>query len=155
LFNTVSFQFNINYQLANLGVAAATNILSARAISQQTMLQANQVLQQVSQQVRGAYLNALTAREQIDVTATGVESSAEELRLANLRVQMGIGTNLELIQAQRDYITALINQAQAIIQSNEAQAQLLHDTGVISVETLLNGFSPTRRPISSNGRKTF
>ena len=153
LFNTVSFQFNINYQLANLGVTAVTNILSARVISQQTMLQANQVLQQVSQQVRGAYLNALTAREQIDVTATGVESSAEELRLANLRVQMGIGTNLELIQAQRDYITALINQAQAIIQSNQAQAQLLHDTGLISVDSLLNGFDARRT--SSTGRRTF
>jgi outer membrane protein TolC len=116
------------------------------------MLQANQVLQQVSQQVRAAYLNALTAREQIDVTATGVESSAEELRLANLRVQMGIGTNLEAIQAQRDYITALINQAQAIITSNQAQAQLLHDTGLISVDTLLTGYKPPR--ISSNGSKT-
>lgn len=142
LFNTVAFSFNLNYTLANLGTTAVANILATRANTQQTLLQANQVLQQVSQQVRSAYLNALTAREQIDVAATGVASSAEALRLANLRVQMGIGTNLELIQAQRDYIQALINQAQAIITSNQAQAQLLHDTGLISVDTLLNGYRP-------------
>lgn len=150
-FDTLAFNFNMNWQLANLGVTSVTNILTARAISQQTMLQANQVLQQVSQQVRSAYLNALTAREQIDVAATGVESSAEELRLANLRVQTGVGTNLELIQAQRDYIQALINQAQAIITSNQAQAQLLHDTGLISTDTLLKGYSPRR--ISSTGNQ--
>jgi len=64
---------------------------------------------------------------------------------------MGVGTNLELIQAQRDYIQALINQAQAIIASNQAQAQLLHDAGIISVETLTAGF---KRPISSTGNTT-
>jgi OMF family outer membrane factor len=136
----VSFGFNLNWTLSNLGTTNAANILASRAVARQSILQANQVLQQVSQQVRSAYLNALTAREQIDVTATGVASSAEELRLANLRVQMGVGTNLELIQAQRDYITALINQAQAIIASNQAQAQLLHDTGLISLDTLTSGY---------------
>jgi outer membrane protein TolC len=150
-FNTMSFSFNLNWTLGQLGTTAAANILSARAIARQALLQCNQVLMQVSQQVRSAYLNALTAREQIDVTATGVASSAEELRLANLRVQMGVGTNLELIQAQRDYIQALINQAQAIIASNQAQAQLLHDTGMISVDTLTTGF---KLPISSTGNTT-
>ncbi|HEY9793344.1 MAG TPA: TolC family protein [Candidatus Obscuribacterales bacterium] len=150
-FNTVSFSFNLSWTLGQLGTTAAANILSARSIARQAYLQCNQVLLQVSQQVRSAYLNALTAREQIDVTATGVASSAEELRLANLRVQMGVGTNLELIQAQRDYIQALINQAQAIIASNQAQAQLLHDAGIISVETLTAGF---KRPISSTGNTT-
>jgi outer membrane protein TolC len=150
-FDTISLAFNLNWTLGNLGTTAAANILGARAVARQAMLQANQVLLQVSQQVRSSYLNALTAREQIDVTATGVASSAEELRLANLRVQMGVGTNLELIQAQRDYIMALINQAQAIIASNQAQAQLLHDTGLISQDTLTLGY---HSPISSTGNTT-
>jgi outer membrane protein TolC len=145
--NTVAFGFSMNWQLGNLGTAAGFQIMQARVTARQALLQANQVLQQVGQQVRGSYLNALTAREQIDVTARGVASAAEELRLANLRVQMGVGTNLELIQAQRDYITALINQAQAIIASDQAQAQVLHDTGLISVDTLTRGY---QRRIGSN-----
>lgn len=151
LFYTSSEAFNLNWSLTNMGLSTAANILAARATSRQSLLQANQVLLQIGQQVRTDYLNMLTAREQIDVTATGVASSTEELRLANLRLQMGVGTNLELIQAERDYITALINQAQAIIASNEAQAQLLHDTGVISLDTLTAGY---KRTIGSTGSTT-
>lgn len=139
-FNSVAENFQLGQQLSNLGTTAAANILQSRTQARQSQLQENQVLMGVSNQVRPSYLNMLAAREQIDVTATGAASGVEELRLANLRVQMGVGTNLELIQAQRDYIQALINQAQAIIASNQAQAQLLHDVGVISVDTLTVGY---------------
>ena len=53
-----------------------------------------------------------------------------------------MGTNLEQIQSQRDYAAALTNQAQAIGNSNIAQAQLLHDMGMISVTTLTEGYKP-------------
>jgi len=121
---------------------SVASIVSARALSRQSALQANQQLQLVSQQVRFDYITALTAREQIDNAAYGAESSAEALRLAELRLQSGLGTNLELIQAQRDYINALYTQAQAIVASNSAQAQLLHDLGVINVDNLLVGYRP-------------
>ena len=39
-------------------------------------------------------------------------------------------------------MTALTNQAQAIVNSNIAQAQLLHDMGMISVTTLTDGYTP-------------
>lgn len=140
IYSFVSFQFNMNWTLGQLGATAASNILSARASSRQSLLQCNQALLEVSQQVRSAYANMLSTRRQIDVAATGVASATEELRLANLRLQMGVGTNLELIQSERDYIQALVNQVQAIISSNEAQAQLLHDTGVISLTSLTSGY---------------
>ncbi len=92
----------------------------------------------VSEQVRSSYLTSLAARKQIDTAASSLESATEALRLANLRLQAGTGTNLELIQAQRDYVVALTSQAQAIVASNQAQAQLLHDMGVITTESLLN-----------------
>jgi len=104
------------------------------------MVQANQELQLVVEQVRGAYLNTIATREQIDTAAKGVASTGEALRLANLRLSTGLGSNLELIQAQRDYIAALVTQAQAIVASNQAQVQLLHDTGVISRQTILHGY---------------
>lgn len=134
--NSLQIGLNVSWTLGGLGVPASMNIMASRALARQALYQANQELLLVTQQVRTDYLNALTAREQIDVAASGVASSGEALRLANLRVQTGVGTNLELITAQRDYITALISQVQAIIASNQAQAQLLHDTGMISLDTL-------------------
>ena len=144
LFNTYQQGFSISMSLPNLGATYIFNIVSARALSRQAQLQANQELLLVTEQVRAAYLTAITAREQIDTAAYGVASAAEALRLANLRLQTGLGSNLELIQAQRDYVTALTNQAQAIVISNQAQAQLLHDMGLISADNLLDGYQPSK-----------
>jgi outer membrane protein TolC len=108
------------------------------------MWQANQALLLAEQQIRNSYLSALTARAQIDTAAYGVDSAREALRLAQVRLKTGVGTNLELIQAQRDFIAALIAQATAISDSNAAQTQLLHDTGLISVDAIVKAFFPDR-----------
>lgn len=142
LFNTFQAGFGVSWSLPNLGATYIFNVVSARALSRQAMLQANQALLLVSEQVRSSYLNTVMTREQIDSAAYGVASAAEALRLANMRLQTGLGSNLELIQAQRDYVNALTSQAQAIVGSNQAQAQLLHDLGMISVKTLLEGYKP-------------
>jgi outer membrane factor, OMF family len=138
--------FDINWNLAGMGVPDTMNVLSARALSRQALLQYNQQVITVMQQVRSSYLNSLAAEEQVDVAGEAVVSSAEGLRLANLRLQNGVGTNLELIQAQRDYINSLITQAQAIINFNISQAQLLRDMGTISVPTLT---AELNRPIAA------
>jgi len=140
LFNTTQNSLSLGYSLPNLGMATIANIVGAKALSRQSLLQANQELQLVRQQVRSDYIVVMSVREQIDNAAYGVDSSKEALRLANLRMVTGNGTNLELIQAENTYINALYAQAQAIIASNQAQAQLLHDMGVISQDTLLHGY---------------
>lgn len=140
LFKTNQAGMGLVWNLNGMGLVNAANIVAAQSLARQSGVQANQELQTVFMQVRSSYLNWRVAREQIDNAATGVESSAEELRLAELRLRQGVGTNLELISAQRDYINALTSQAQAIVGSNLAQAQLLHDTGVITMDTLLHGY---------------
>ena len=140
LFKTNQEGFALVWSLNGCGLVSVANIVAAQALSRQSAVQANQALQTAFQQVRSSYLGWRVAREQIDNAAHGVDSSAEELRLAELRLGTGVGTNLELIQAQRDYITALTTQSQAIVGSNLAQAQLLHDTGIISMQTLLHGY---------------
>ena len=140
LFRTVQNGLGLTWNLNGMGMVNAANILGAQSLNRQAGIQANQELQTVFQQVRSDYLNWRAAREQIDNAAYGSTVSAEELRLALIRLRQGVGTNLEVIQAQRDYINALTTQAQAIVGSNNAQAQLLHDTGLISKETLLEGF---------------
>lgn len=140
--------FDLSWNLDGFGVVDAGRTLSAKALARQAMLQSNQQLLTVLQEIHGSYLNMLTASEQVDVAGEAVFSSGEQLRLANLRLRYGQGINLELIQAQRDYITSLVSQAQAIITYNIAQAQLLRDTGMISVGAL----TTTRPPkISSTG----
>ncbi len=128
--------FDLTWNLNGFGAVDAGNTLAARALARQAMLQSNQQIITVLQQVRSSYLNMLTAEAQVDVAGEAVVSATEQLRLANLRLRYGQGINLELIQAQREYINSLTSQAQAIIAYNVAQAQLLRDTGLISVATL-------------------
>jgi outer membrane protein TolC len=140
LFETYQQGLGLVWNLPGFGLQNIANIASAQALNRQAGIQANQEYQTILQQVRYDFLNWRAAREQIDNAARGVASSDEALRIAEIRLREGVGTNLELIQAQRDYINALTTQAQAIVGSNLAQAQLLHDTGVISMDTLLHGY---------------
>ncbi len=140
VFETYQQGLGLVWTLNSFGLTSMANIAAAGSLSRQATIQANQELQTVLQQVRSDYLNWRAAREQIDNAAQGVTASTEELRLAAIRLSQGVGTNLDVIQAEHDYINALTTQAQAIVGSNLAQAQLLHDTGIISTDTLLHGF---------------
>ncbi|MBX9686821.1 MAG: TolC family protein [Candidatus Obscuribacterales bacterium] len=140
LTNTFQAGLSLTWSLPNLGQGSVGNILSARSLARQALLQANQELLMVGEQVRFAYCSKLAARAQIDSSSYAVKSAGEALRLATLRLRSGVGNNLELIKAQRDYVAALKAHAQAIVASNIAQAQVLHDSGLISRETLLNGY---------------
>lgn len=143
---TLTAGFDLTWSIASLGVPDAMNVQSQRFLARQALLQYNQQVIAVTQQVRSSYLSALVAEEAVDVAGEGVVASTEGLRLANLRLRHGAGTNLEVIQAQRDYIQSLVNQAQAIVAYNNAQAQLLHDTGQISLATLT---TQIKQPISA------
>jgi len=134
-----SIGFRFDWNLPGFGVPTIASSLAAKAQARGALLNSNQQLLYVLQQVRESYLNSQTAERFIEVADKGVISSAEELRLSRVRLANGVGTNIDVINAQRDFITALIQKANAIIQFNIAQAQLLHDTGVISVDTLTSG----------------
>lgn len=66
-----------------------------------------------------------------------VNSSAEELRLSQMRFQYGVGKNIDVLKAQEDFTSALIENARAMVSFNISQAQLLRDTGIISSDNLL------------------
>jgi outer membrane protein TolC len=138
-FSTYQQGFALVWSLSNGGLTSVANLFAANSLSRQAGIQANQELQTVIQQVRSNYLNWRAAREQIDNAGHGARASHEELRLARLRRYVEVATELEVIQAQRDYINSLTAQAQAIVNSNLAQAQLLHDTGIITSDALLHG----------------
>ncbi len=96
----------------------------------------------MAEQVRGDYLAVLAARDLIDKAAASTAATKESLQYAQARLAQGVNTELDLIRAQHDYIASLTSQAQAIVASNVAQAQLLHDMGMISATTLTSGYRP-------------
>ena len=153
LFREVQAGVSLNWSLPSFGLITVPNILAARVLARQALMQCNQELSLVAQQVRGDYLAILAAKEAIDKAAATTAATREQLVYARARLQNGISTQLEVLRAQHDYIAALTAQGQAIVASNVAQAQLLHDMGMINATTLTSGYQPgiytTSKPTGS------
>ena len=135
---------DMQWQLGGLGLTQAAQVESARAEARKRQLQFMRELNFVYKSVRDSYLNIITAENLIIETTSTVESSKEQLRIAKDRLENGVGTNLDVITAQRDYTSALIDKADAVIQFNTAQVDLLRDIGKISVATLVSN-TPLRQ----------
>lgn len=131
--------FLVDWSYFNLGVPALAGVASAKHTARQALLQANQQFMSVLAAVRTSYLASLLAEREVDVTTRAVASSSEQLRLARVRLANGVGTNIDVLQAQQVWTQSLINKADAILRFNQAQVQLLHDIGMISLGTLTSG----------------
>ncbi len=145
---TYLLNFGVNWQLQGLGTTATTDVATARWQARQAMLQAHQAFLNVCDQVRNSYNETITAERAIDLATNEVLSAQEELRLARLRLASGLSTNLEVLTAQRDLTQARIDQALALVNFNKSQTQVLHDIGLISIDTLTKGSvvdAPLRR----------
>lgn len=129
---------NVNWNFEGLGTVDAANIYAAKLTARQAVLQQNQILNRVTAQVRRSYLRTLQTDRKIDEAVAQVRSANEELRLAQLRFQNGVGRNIDVLKAQQDYTSSLIEKARALVNFNNAQVDLLHDTGLISMTTLLS-----------------
>ena len=130
---------NANWRLRGFGIVDSMDVAQARWQARQAGLQSQKELQTICSQVRNSYVQILDKERNVEESSNEVRSSLEELRLAELRKFSGLGLNLDIITAQRDYTQARVSKAQAIIDFNIAQAQLLHDLGTISTEALTSG----------------
>jgi len=79
---------------------------------------------QVRLEVEQAYIAVVEAAERVTATAKAVESARENLRLAQGRYDAGVGTILDLTDAQLALTNAEADQVRALTDHKLAQAQL-------------------------------
>lgn len=72
-----------------------------------------------------------TSNLRIQTSSAALSSAEEALRLARLRFQAGVGTQLEVINADRDLTQARVNRLIAIIDYNRALAAIRRATGTL------------------------
>lgn len=113
------FETRLRWRLFDGGRAFA----GARA-AERRMDQANtrfaDLRNQIRFEVEDAYYQLIANRENIGSTRQNVATREEALRLARLRFQAGVGTQTDVINAQRDLSQARGNFLQAIIQYNQS-----------------------------------
>lgn len=71
-------------------------------------------------QVEEAYFNLIANQENIDTASKNVETATEQLRLARLRFQAGVGTQTDVINSQRDLTNARSRFLDAIVNYNQS-----------------------------------
>ena len=80
--------------------------------------------------VQKAYLNLRSAEQTIQSTQTAVAQGQESFRIATLRYRAGVGTNLDVLDAETKLTTARNNYVQALYNYNISIAALEQLTGV-------------------------
>jgi len=113
----------LNWELYDGGRAAAqVNQFKADQAIAETRFE--QDARQARYDVEESYINQKSRLQQIETATKAVEQAAEALRLARLRLDAGVGTQLEVITAESDLTRADVNRVQAIIGYNQSRANL-------------------------------
>ncbi len=122
---------------SGLGLTTTSKINQARYQAMLAKNNLDSVTQKVEQEVRSSFLKVQTTEKLMEVSIKRLKSAQEALRLAKLRLENGVGINTELLNAQKQYSSALTSNIGAVIDYNNSQAELIHSIGIISIDNLV------------------
>lgn len=123
-----------------VGVTASMNIFDSGVTwsrihsAQEALVQAKESQRQIKDavelEVRTDYLNLREAEKRITTTQVAVASAEEDYHIAVVRYQAGVGTNIDVMDAQEALTQAKTNYYQALYNYNTSKAQLNTSMGV-------------------------
>jgi outer membrane protein TolC len=128
-----------------------------RALLSESKITYDDDVRQVELEVQQAYSNLQQNRELIQSQEKNVEQADEALRLAKARLDAGAGTQLDVLNAQVQLLTAQSTRLQALFGYNSSLAEFDRVTGAQSVYTeSFNSLAPraTRSKIYRTGSGT-
>jgi outer membrane protein len=123
--------FNLSIPVFNGGLFAARRAAAEQEASARTW-DVQQLQLEVSEQVRDAWYRADEAYRSLNVTARLVAESREALRLAQDRYEAGLGSIVELNEAQLNQTSAEISAADATYTYLTRRAQLDYAAGLLN-----------------------
>jgi TolC family type I secretion outer membrane protein len=106
------------------GLLTYHNVRVANANTRATLANAEVLSQDVSKEVDQRYLDLTAAWELIRATKKALEAARENFRLAQGRYQVGVGSIIEVTDAQVQYFQADLRFVQALFEYRVAEAQL-------------------------------
>lgn len=124
----------------SVGVTASMNVFDSGVTwsrihaAQENLAKAKesqrQIKDNVELEVRTDYLNLREAEKRITTTQVAVASAEEDYHIAVVRYQAGVGTNIDVMDAQEDLTQAKTNYYQALYNYNTSKAALNTSMGV-------------------------
>lgn len=118
----------------SVGLSASWNVFDASSTKakikqaessrEKAVLQVEQVTDSAEQEVRQSYLGMKEAEKRLAAVSTAVAKANEDLYIANEKYKAGVGTNLDVIDAQLALTQAKTNHIQALYDYNVNRARL-------------------------------
>lgn len=118
-----------SYKLFDSGLAKSKVKQADAGVSAATE-QARQSRDSVQLEVRQAYLNMKEAEKRIETSKVAVDKAEEDFKIAQVRYSAGVGTNLDVIDAQLALTQAKTNNIQALFDYNTSKAKLDKAMGI-------------------------
>jgi outer membrane protein len=107
------------------GGAISAQVAQAKAAVMQSQAQLDVVTLSVVQQVQQFYLQEFDARQRINATAVVIQQASENLQLTQERYKAGLGTSVDLTDAEQTLANARSSHVQALFDYRIAHANLL------------------------------
>ena len=120
---------NVNLNVFDSGVTAA-KVRAADANLYKAEETYRQTNDSVQLDVRNSYLNLREAEKRISTSKVAVDKAEEDYHIAQVRYQAGVGTNLDVMDAQVALTEAKNNYIQALYDYNTSKAELEKAMGV-------------------------
>jgi len=115
--------------------AIAGQVIQQRALLSEAKITYDDDVRQVELEIQQAYSNLEQNRELIQSQEKNVEQAEEALRLAKARLDAGAGTQLDVLNAQVQLLTAQSTRLQALFGYNSSLAEFDRATGAQSTYT--------------------
>lgn len=127
--NTWSIGISASYNLFDAG-STRSEIKGAEADLAKAKEQLRQTKDNAEFAVREAYLNMKEAEKRINTSKVAVVSGEEDFKIAQVRYSAGVGTNIDVIDAQVSLTSAKNDYVQALYDYNVNRAKLENAMGM-------------------------
>lgn len=107
-----------------------SEIKSSEASLLKTVETAKQTQDSIQLEVRKAFLNMTNAEKNIQTSKVAEDKAQEDLKIAQVRYSSGVGTNIDVMDAQVALTTAQNNYIQALYDYNTGKASLDKAMGI-------------------------
>ncbi len=118
-----------NWNVFDAGVTKA-KVRQAGASLSKAKEQSRQTTDAVELEVRQQYLSMQEAEKRLDTTEVAIAKAEEDLGIAREKYDAGVGTNIDVIDAQLALAQARTNYYQALYDFNVSKAKLTRATGL-------------------------
>jgi outer membrane protein len=155
-FDAPTFSFALNFAYPIGKSAQQANVARTKLSLEQSQANLKSLQLQIATDVASAALNVQSGLESEQASATARELAKEKLDAAQSKLEVGMATNYDVVQAQRDYATAQNNELRAIANYRKALVNFesVQTVGTRAISATGTGGTTTTSGAGTSGGST-